>query len=106
MVCTSRSLGLCSGRQEGFVLEVETETALNIIGNHLLRIFHTSEVKCLRREQRILKDKTPATARSSCYHLVNNTEVSTAVTPEHRAASFLRLWVSSTHPPHFNLKPL
>ncbi len=39
-------------------------------------------------------------ACSPCCRLASDTEVFAAVPPDYRAASFLRLWDSSIHPPH------
>ena len=53
------------------------------------------------------KQKTPtipAKAYSSCCYLAKDTEVSPAVPPDYRAASFLRLWDSTVqHKTYFFL---
>lgn len=47
---------------------------------------------------------SPATTCSPCCHLAKDTEVSAVAPPDHRGASFLRLWNFLTHPPLSTIK--
>ncbi len=77
------------------------EIVKNIFGIYLPGISDTGEVRCLRRAQRTLKDNThPSNSLFILLHLARDTEVSTAVPTDSRAASFLRLWDFSIHPLH------
>ncbi len=81
-MCTARTGGLCSGWLK------PPRTSLVPIYRSL--VISVRWGAC--RAQRILKDSThPDTACSPCCCLAGDAEVSAAVPPDYRAASFLRL---------------
>ena len=72
---------------------------INTVQNITGTIYRASVTSVMWRHEKTRP--TPATVCSPCCHLANNTEVSAAVPPDYRAASFLRLWYSSIHPQHY-----
>ena len=85
--------------QEGSTAGYQNQQTITC--THIQSIGDISEVRFLHRAQRILKGNShPSHDHSACCRLAKDTEVSTAVLLDYRAASLLTLWNSWTHPPH------